>query len=192
MDEKLSSKNEIHFYQEKNLTKRGFKRYSENPSIFSEDFDVKKKPIKIPHCDTDIAILDGDSGEIIGTGIRSFIEFEEVDAERFVKIFLDGMKQAAGLTKTGLKILEFIHKELMENHNKDKVSLSWMYVKSKGLDIQKRTYDRGIHELLEKEFIFETLINETYFFNIRYMFNGDRIAFVKGYKLKQEKKRIRK
>ncbi|MGD9786066.1 MAG: hypothetical protein AB7E80_17215 [Hyphomicrobiaceae bacterium] len=41
-----------------------------------------------------------------------------------------------------------------------------------------------MRELLEKEFLFRSPYDGTFFVNIRFMFNGDRLAFVKGYKLR--------
>ena len=52
--------------------------------------------------------------------------------------------------------------------------------------MKKTTYYEGLRELLEKEFIFRTPYDGMFFVNIRFMFNGDRLAFVKGYKLKQD------
>ena len=42
----------------------------------------------------------------------------------------------------------------------------------------------GLRELLEKEFLYRSPYDGTFFINIRYMFNGDRLAFVKAYHLK--------
>ncbi len=39
---------------------------------------------------------------------------------------------------------------------------------------------------MEKEFLFRSPYDGTFFVNIRFMFNGDRLAFVKGYKLKKD------
>jgi hypothetical protein len=44
-----------------------------------------------------------------------------------------------------------------------------------------------LRELLEKEFLFLSPYQGLYFVNIRYMFNGDRLAFVTGYKRKSAK-----
>ncbi len=51
----------------------------------------------------------------------------------------------------------------------------------------KTTYFRGLRELLEREFLFRSPYDGVFFVNIRYMFNGDRLAFVKGYKRKSDK-----
>ena len=37
---------------------------------------------------------------------------------------------------------------------------------------------------MEREFLYESLVDGLYFVNIRYMFNGDRLTFIRGYKLK--------
>ena len=41
-----------------------------------------------------------------------------------------------------------------------------------------------IRDLLEKEFLFRSPSDGVFFVNIRFMFNGDRLAFVKTYHLK--------
>jgi hypothetical protein len=50
--------------------------------------------------------------------------------------------------------------------------------------MKKTAYYSGLRELLEKEFLFRSPFDGTFFVNIRFMFNGDRLAFVKGYRLK--------
>lgn len=94
-------------------------------------------------------------------------------------MYLEGIRQATGLTKAGLAVFEIVYKQMQDNPGDDKVHLSWMTV-----DISKSTYYRGVKELLEKEFLYKTPYDGAYFVNIRYMFNGDRLAFVKGYHLK--------
>ncbi|MEA23105.1 replication protein [Salmonella enterica] len=43
-------------------------------------------------------------------------------------------------------------------------------------------------ELADKKFIAETMIQNYYFINPDYMFNGDRLTFMKTYYLKDKKK----
>jgi len=45
-------------------------------------------------------------------------------------------------------------------------------------------FRRGRRELLEKEFLYRSTTDGVFFINIRYMFNGDRLAFVRTYHLK--------
>jgi hypothetical protein len=49
----------------------------------------------------------------------------------------------------------------------------------------KTTYYRGLNELLDQGFLFRSYdSNDHYFVNVRYMFNGDRMVLVQGYRLK--------
>ncbi len=52
-------------------------------------------------------IVDNSTGEIKGIGGMGFWWEEEVDTTRFVKLFLDGIKQAAGLSKTAFRSLSW-------------------------------------------------------------------------------------
>jgi hypothetical protein len=108
-------------------------------------------------------------------------EWEEVDKERFVKLYLAGLKQAAGLSKSGLSVFEIVYDLLRRKPGEDKVMLSAADSK-----LEQRTYQRGLRELLEKEFLYRSHYDGVFFVNIRFMFNGDRLAFVKGYRLKED------
>jgi len=160
--------------------KRGVKIYQTNPSIPSEAEIKRNKRAQIG---TEMRglVVDNGSGEILGHGGAIAYEWEEVDKERFVKLYLAGLKQAAGLTKAGLAVFELVYKKVRENPGKDTVLLDSL---SSGLE--ERTYQRGLRELFEKEFLFRSMNPGLFFVNIRFMFNGDRLAFVKGYKLRQD------
>ena len=165
-------------------SRRGFKRYARNPSVPDSRMSTKMRPVRIPGTDKGVLFADGGTGELIGAGVRHFFKFEEVDASRFVKLFLDGMKQAAGLSKAGMAVFELVYRQLQEKPNSDEIALSWHLAKTLGLDIPERTYRHGLRQLLEREFLYESLVDGLYFVNIRYMFNGDRLTFIRGYKLK--------
>ena len=59
-------------------------------------------------------IVDNTSGEIKGIGGVGFWWQEEVDASRFVKLFLDGIKQACSLSKSGMQIFELVYHQMRE------------------------------------------------------------------------------
>ena len=126
-------------------------------------------------------MVDTGSGEILGHGGAIAYEWEEVDKERFVKLCLAGLKQAAGLSKAGLAVFETVYKQVRERPGQDTVPLD-----SYSSALTPATYRRGLRELLEKEFLFRSPNPGLFFVNIRFMFNGDRLAFVKGYRLKKE------
>jgi hypothetical protein len=167
--------------------KKGVPVYESNPSIPNTDTIKKRKSVRLGNEQKGFVVDSG--GEVLGQGAAAFYEFEEVDNTRFVKLFLAGMKQAAGLSKTGLLVFEFVYQEVRIKPNTDKVELNFYTVSKKITGLTERTYQRGLRELLDREFLFKSPSDGVFFVNIRYIFNGDRLAFVKGYKCKGEGQR---
>jgi hypothetical protein len=164
-------------------TKRGMPVYRVNPSIptSSDGFATKQRRFEVPGGKAAV-IVDNGTGEIKGIGGMGFWWQEEVDASRFVKLFLDGIKQASGLSKSGMQVFEIVYRQMREKHGNDKIELSQYLAQDYGLN--ERTFRRGLRELLEKEFLFRSTSDGVFFINIRFMFNGDRLAFVKTFHLK--------
>lgn len=163
-------------------TKRGFPVYRTNPSVPSTSgVPTRTKRFNVPGGKGSV-IVDNSTGELKGIGGMGFWWEEEVDRTRFVKLFLDGIKQAAGLSKTGLQVFEVVYYELRANPGSDEIKLNQYVAKDHG--ISDRTYQRGVRELLEKEFLYRSPSDGVFFVNIRFMFNGDRLAFVRSYHLK--------
>ena len=158
--------------------KRGIPVYQTNPSVPDANEIRKPKRARLGN-DQKGLVVDNGTGEILGHGGAMVYEWEEVDKERFVKLYFAGLKQAAGLSKAGLAVFELVYKQVRENPGKDQVHLA-----AATSNLEERTYQRGLRELLEKEFLFRSPYDGNFFVNIRFMFNGDRLAFVKGYKLK--------
>jgi hypothetical protein len=158
--------------------KRGIPVYQTNPSVPDPNEIRKSKRTRVGN-DQKGLIVDNGTGEILGGGGAVVYEWEEVDKERFVKLYFAGLKQAAGLSKAGLAVFEIVYKQVRENPGKDQVHLA-----ATTSSLEERTYQRGLRELLEKEFLYRSPYDGNFFVNIRFMFNGDRLAFVKGYKLK--------
>lgn len=165
--------------------KRGIPVYRSNPSVPSPDEIKKVKRTKLGDDRRGLVVDDG-TGEILGHGGAIIYEWEEVDKERFVKLYLAGLKQAACLSKSGLSVFELVYNDLRLRPGEDTVLLS-----AATSNLEERTYQRGLRELLKKEFLFRSPFEGTFFVNIRFMFNGDRLAFVKGYRLKDESRQPR-
>ena len=158
--------------------KHGIPVYLTNPSVPDATEIAKAKRVQIGDTHKGF-VVDNGTGEILGRGAAFAYEFEEVDKERFVKLYLAGLKQASGLSKAGLAVFEIVYSALREAPGRDSVNLS------QDLSVlAPATFRRGLRELLEKEFLFRSPYDGTFFVNIRFMFNGDRLAFVKGYQLK--------
>jgi hypothetical protein len=52
--------------------------------------------------------------------------------------------------------------------------------------IGRATFHRGMTELIERGFLAESIEPGMYFLNIDYMFNGNRLAFIKEYRIRGE------
>lgn len=170
-------------------TKRGFPVYRTNPSVPpASGLPTRSRRISVPG-GRGAVIVDNSTGELKGIGGIGFWWEEEVDSTRFVKLFLDGIKQAAGLSKAGMKVFELVYKEMRLNPGSDEIKLN-LYV-ARDYGISDRTYQRGVRELLEKEFLYRSPSDGVFFVNIRFMFNGDRLAFVKTYHLKDSTRHAR-
>lgn len=165
--------------------KRGTPVYASNPSVPHPDSITKTRRTRIG--DEKKGLVIGDTGEILGQGSAVFYELEEVDDSRFVKLYLSGFKKAAKLSKAGLSVFELVYMQVQNNPNSDKVELSFDLIEHHGIKLTRPTYFRGLKELLDNEFLFKSLIDGVYFVNIRYIFNGDRLTFAKGYIRKKSK-----
>lgn len=163
-------------------TRRGFPVYRTNPSVPSANgLPTRPRRINVPGGKAAM-IVDGTSGEIKGIGGMGFWWEEEVDSSRFVKLFLDGIKQAAGLSKPGIQVFELVYLQMRTKPGSDEIKLNLYVATDHGMS--KRNYQRGVRELLEKEFLYRSPSEGVFFVNIRFMFNGDRLAFVRSYHLK--------
>lgn len=157
--------------------KSGYPVYHVNPSLVARE-DIAKTRRK-PVDERRGVLLDGENGGLLGPGVATIYEFEEVDKERFVKLYLAGLKQAIGMSKAGMVVFEYVYDQLRDKKEQDTVMLSIA-----GSGLEKSTFSRGMRELLAREFLYRSPYAGVFWVNIRYMFNGDRLAFIKGYTLK--------
>jgi len=73
---------------------------------------------------------------------------------------------------------------MREKPNNDKIELSQYSAHDRGLN--ERTFRRGLRELLEKEFLYRSTSDGVFFVNIKFIFNGNRLAFVRTFHLKSD------
>lgn len=162
------------------IEKRGHQLYESNPSL-STSLPIKiksKKPSKMGE-----SYMMSKDGEVLAEGAIAFVEDHPVDTEQFVKIYLAGIRQYGALSKSGAAMFEYVYEQISGKDSKDKdtVAINYLLTQRWRDSLSRRTYDRGMSELLDKGFIFRTLMADSYFVNVRYMFNGDRILLAKSY-----------
>lgn len=166
--------------------KRGRPIYSENPSVPNSNALSTKRRRRQIGTEHKGIVIDNGSGEVLGEGAAVVYEWEEVDDERFVKLFMGGMKKAFGISKAGATLFEMVYEQMRNNHNSDQVRLS-IHTAPKGY--KKSAFYKGVGELLDREILYRTPYDGLFFVDINCMFNGDRLAFVKGYTRKKTQKK---
>lgn len=130
-------------------------------------------------------LADPATGEVKAVSMIHVVE-EKDDAE-FVKVFADGVKAAFGLGLAGAKVFQAVldayQTEKMTGGYADCVNLMWFDNGLNGCSIgmSERTFNRGMKELLEKDFLAPKMPN-IYWVNPSLFFKGDRVAFVKEYR----------
>jgi hypothetical protein len=111
----------------------------------------------------------------------------EVDKTQFVKLYINGVKAFKDLTGAGTKVFELLYLEVQKSFGKDVMYLSFSEIDQLATPISKATFMKGMKELLEKGFIAESMTQGKYFLNPDYIFNGDRLAFIREVRLKGSK-----
>ncbi|MGZ8220063.1 MAG: hypothetical protein ACXWT0_00295 [Methylobacter sp.] len=164
------------------ITRYGKVLYDRNPSLTGE-FKMGVKSNMTSKVD-DAIVVSQATGEIISTGSFAFIKDEVVDNERFCKLYVDGVAAFTELSPAGKTLFKFIYNEIsgLRGKDKDKVDLNYLLAKRWDDKLSKRTYERGMSDLLEKGVIFRTLSSDTYYVNIRFIFNGNRVAVINSYR----------
>lgn len=163
-------------------SRRGFKKYAENPSVLTALNSTKSGVKRITNKAGNQCMIVSEQGEIIAPA--GFYEIMEVDKTQFIKLYINGVKAFQGLSSAGTKVFELIYYRVQERPGVDKFFIHFTDIDQKQFSISERTFHRGLTELIAKEFIFESKSPNLYFLNINYLFNGNRLAFIKEYRVK--------
>lgn len=165
------------------LTRRGKTLYEANPSVAGGKFRTKITPTRTANGQKAYMIAPN-TGEVIAEGTFGFVEERELDSEQFVKVYLEGIKQYGQLSKAGASVFEIVYHTIsgLSGKDKDTVNLNYIIAQRWNGKLTRRTYERGMNELLDKEFLYRSLAADTYFVNVNFMFNGDRMVVVRQYR----------
>ena len=171
------------------ITRYGKVLYESNPSLTGEFKMAVKQGMS--HKVDDAIVVSQETGEIVSTGSFAFIKDEVVDNERFCKLYVDGVAAFTELNPAGKNLFKFIYNEVsgLRGKDKDKVDLNFLLAKRWNEKLSKRTYERGMSDLLERGVIFRTLSSDTYYVNVRFIFNGNRVAVINSYRREDNNKK---
>ena len=133
-------------------------------------------------------LLDPVTGEV--SAVTSVHRVKELDDAEFVKVFSDGVRAMYDLSRTGARvfqaILDVYQKTKMNGGYADVIYLPWFNGGIDGLDVgmSQRTFNRGLAELIENKFL-SPRSPESYWVNPALFFKGDRVMFMKEYRIKK-------
>jgi len=127
-----------------------------------------------------MALINTDTGEVLGD-MAGFWEAQEVDASKFVKLYINGVKALAELTSAGTKVFEVLYLKIREAVGQDRVYMSFNQVDQAVTPMSKTTYVRGLHELVTKGFLAASPDIGLFWLNPSFIWNGDRLTFVKEF-----------
>lgn len=166
-------------------SRRGI-RYKTNPFISNAVVNTKVGTKRISNKAGDkLMIVSEETGEVLAPA--GFHEIIEVDKTQFVKLFKNGVKAFTNLTSSGAKVFSVLYDEIQENQSKDFIHLSFSDVNTDIEPLSETTFYRGMKELLQHNFIAESETVGKYFINPDYLWNGNRLAFIKEFRLKNPK-----
>lgn len=160
-------------------TRRGVVLYEQSPFLM----DVKAKNKRVSNKRGDMVLVSTTTGEV-QTNVAGFWETEEVDAAKFIKLFVNGVKALAELSNAGTRVFELLYIEMQNNIGKDQVYLSYTRLDKNQKGISRSTFSRGLSEIIDKRFIAAMPAVGMYWVNPDFIWNGDRLAFVKEYRKK--------
>lgn len=164
-------------------TRRGVSLYEKNPFMV----DMTTRTRRVTNKRGDMMLVNSNTGEI-QSQVAGFWEAEEVDATKFVKLFVKGVKALKELTGAGTKVFEVLYLRVQQTIGSDRVLMAWSEVDQALTPMSESTYMRGMRELIEKDFIAATPTQGMYWLNPSFVWNGDRLAFVKEYRKASNKK----
>jgi hypothetical protein len=158
-------------------------KYTTSPFI-DDVFKIDSKKKTIIAGRTNKILVDSETGE--SEGICLLHRYKEVDQEKFVKLYLAEVSSLFELTKTGLKVFGYIVSVLQINSHMVYLHIPDLmtYCEYKS----KVPVYRGLGELLSNKIIAMSTKTGWWYVNPNIIFNGDRIAFIKEYRLTPVKK----
>lgn len=163
------------------VSRRGFEKFTHNPFLSEVSGNTKIGVKRITNKDGNrMLVVSENTGEIIAPA--GFWHAQEVDKTQFIKLYINGVKAFKNLTGAGTRVFEVLYLRMQEAIGKDVVWISLSEIDQSLTPMSKATFSKGMTELIEKGFIAESVTQSKYYLNPDYLFNGNRLAFVKEYR----------
>lgn len=169
------------FESPRRRSKRGVQVYRTNPFMKQAATSSKIGTRRLSSRDGQRFMIVSEHGEILAPA--GFHEIVEVDKTQFVKLYVNGVKAFGGLKAPGAKVFELIYTLVSNSPGSDRIWVHFNSIDQSVTPISYPTFARGMRELIELGFLAESEVPNMYWLNIDYLFNGNRLAFIKEYRL---------
>ena len=158
--------------------------HSENPFLKDGVLKVDKANKTILMGGTKDVVVNMETGAT--EGITMLHKFKEVDRTQFVKLYTSEIQSLFDLSQAGLKVFGYVVQCMRIKD--DTIYINVPDLKEFcGYKQTKQVY-RGLAELIANQVIAKSSKSNIWFINPSVIFNGDRIAFIKEYRLKEKAK----
>lgn len=151
-----------------------------NPLMEPQQVTSKRRFVRSGHAEE---LINPRTGEV--HGVATIHQVEERDDAEFVKVFAAGVAASYELTKTAQRMFQVVldqyQRTPMSRGFADHVNLFWFDDGIEGIEHVRKTFQRGLKELLAKRFIYPkgpSRLDQSSPFSSK----GDRILFVKEYR----------
>lgn len=169
-------------------SRRGSIRHRINPFVEDAAIATRTKVRRVANTRGDqLMVVSENTGEVLAPA--GFWHAQTVDRTQFVKLYINGVKAFKELSAAGTRVFELLYLAMQSNVGKDRLLLAFHDIDQAANPISEATFYRGMKELVSKSFLAESMVQNFYFVNPDYLWNGDRLAFVKEYRLKGSKER---
>jgi len=157
-------------------------RYKDNPFIENMVIPMGSKSVKLQSLGkNDNIVVNQGTGEQMGTAITTY---REVDADKFVKLFVGNIALTFDLNSAGIKAFNVLmwmvqYKAIA----KDMVYLGELELEQfldenpQVKEFKRATFSRGLKQLVDGKILAHAQRPGSYFLNPSFCFNGSRLAF---------------
>ncbi len=164
--------------------KKGIAVYRENPFWEPTEIKVGTKTIRVARG----RHISNEGESVQHSGIHII---EQVDRDEFVKLYTKNIKTFFDLKPSTQKVLQVILHIVQKNPGSDAIYLPFFevqdYSKKNDWEVSKASFHNAMREMLNKGFLAEAEAPNKYWINPHLFFNGDRMTFIREYRLKNKK-----
>jgi hypothetical protein len=161
--------------------RKGVVRHRDNPFLKDNTVSTRKKRVTVSAAGR--AVMNLETGEL--EDAAEIVMVRNVDDEQFVKLFTQNLRLFFDLSSGTIKLLQVLLSQVQRAPNTDKVMLNVAIAQDYFTEtpdvtetMSKASFFRAVKELLDKQFIAETMLSGLFFINPSLFFNGDRVRFV--------------